>query len=227
MQDFLTRLFYNLNAEFQFISLLYALPGIIIGLTIHEFSHAYAAYLMGDKTAKLNGRLTLNPVAHFDLLGFLCLIVTRKFGWAKPVPVNELNFRNRKYGMLLVALAGPLSNFITAFAVICLYYFMMLRQNGQVTAFTEMLILVYAVNIGLGVFNLLPIPPLDGSNVVSAFLSNRQRMLYRQYSHYFNIIAIVLIFSGAIRIVLNPMFELMSTAISRFALLLFQLGGSL
>lgn len=225
MQDLLSKLLYNLNDAFKISALLYSLPGIIIGFTIHEFSHAYAAYLQGDKTAKLHGRLTLNPMAHFDLLGFLCLVFTRRFGWAKPVPVVEQNLRNRKYGMLWVALAGPLSNFITAFFMICVYYAMIIRQGGIETIFTEILILGFAVNVGLGVFNLLPIPPLDGSNIVSAFLSSRQKMLYRQYGYYFNIIAILLIFSGAIRIVLNPMYGIASTVISRFALFLIQLGG--
>ncbi|HWQ31231.1 MAG TPA: site-2 protease family protein, partial [Negativicutes bacterium] len=184
--------------------LLYSLPGIILAFTVHEFSHGLAAYLMGDNTAKSYGRLTLNPIAHIDPIGFLCLILTQRFGWAKPVPVNDMNFRNRKRGMLLVSLAGPVSNFITAF-VLALLYALLYDKMGN--ALISMFGIAYIINLSIGVFNLIPIPPLDGSNILDAFLTDRQRFMMRRYALYSNIIMLFLIFSGFIGRILNPLIE--------------------
>lgn len=201
MTDLVSRFFYYLNQNFGLTSLLYSLPGIIAALTIHECAHALGAYLMGDNTAKNYGRMTLNPIAHIDPLGILCLIVTRRFGWAKPVPVNDMNFRNRKKGMLLVSLAGPLSNFITAM-LIAFIYALFYRSLG-VTAAT-ILEIAYAINLSIGVFNLIPIPPLDGYNILNAFLTSRQSFIMRRYAVYSNIIMLMLIFSGIISKILGP-----------------------
>lgn len=201
MSDLLSRFFYYLNLNFGITSLLYSLPGIILALTIHEFSHALAAYWMGDDTAKQYGRLTINPIAHMDPLGFLCLIVTRRFGWAKPVPVNDLNFKNRKKGMLLVSFAGPLSNFITALLIAVLYP-LIFDVTGE--AVKGMLQTAYIINLSIGAFNLIPIPPLDGSNILDAFLTSKQRFFVRRYAIYSNIIMLALIFSGIIGKILGP-----------------------
>lgn len=166
MNDLLSKFLYYLNLNFGLSSLLYSLPGIVLALTIHEYSHAMAAYAMGDNTAKQYGRLTLNPIAHMDPLGFLCLIVTRRFGWAKPVPVNDMNFKNRKKGMLLVSLAGPMSNFITAL-VIAIIYAVFYKSIGEMIR--TMLQIAYIINLSIGVFNLIPIPPLDGSKYLNLF----------------------------------------------------------
>jgi Zn-dependent protease len=199
--DLLSKFLYNLNQNFGLTSLLLSLPGIILALTVHEFSHAFGAYLMGDRTARQYGRMTLNPLAHIDPMGFLCLIITRQFGWAKPVPVNDLSFRDRKKGMLVVALAGPVSNFLTALLIAVVYAFVYDRI-GQYTAL--MLAIAYRINLGIGVFNLIPIPPLDGSKVLDTFLTSRQKLFMRQYAMYSNIIMIMLVFSGAIGFILNP-----------------------
>lgn len=199
--DLLQKFLYNLNLNFGISGLLYSLPGIILAFTIHEYSHALAAYIMGDRTAKQYGRLTLNPIAHLDPLGFLCLIVTQRFGWAKPVPVNDLNFKNRRKGMLLVALAGPVSNFITA-VLIAFAYPLLYGKVGN--AVLEILTAAYWINLGIGVFNLLPIPPLDGSKILDAFLTNRQKFFLMRYAMYSNIIMILLIFSGIIGAILGP-----------------------
>ncbi|HYF82869.1 MAG TPA: site-2 protease family protein [Clostridia bacterium] len=199
--DLLNKFLYYLNLNFGISLLLYSLPGIILAFTIHEYSHALAAYMMGDKTAKQYGRLTLNPIAHIDPLGFLCLIVTRQFGWAKPVPVNDLNFRDRKKGMLLVSLAGPASNFFAAL-FIAIVYAMFYDSFGK--AMVSILQFAYIINRSIGVFNLIPIPPLDGSKILDVFLTNKQKFFMRRYAIYSNIIIIMLVFSGIIGKILGP-----------------------
>lgn len=201
MTDLISKFFYYLNLNFGISTLLYSLPGIIAALTIHECSHAFAAYLLGDRTAKEYGRLTLNPIAHIDPLGFLCLIVTRRFGWAKPVPVNDMNFRNRKKGMLIVSLAGPASNFITAM-LIAFSYALFFNRIGNVMK--DILQYAYIINLSIGAFNLIPIPPLDGSKILDVFLTNKQRLFMRRYAIYANIIILLLIFSGIIGAILGP-----------------------
>lgn len=199
--DLLNKFLYYLNLNFGFSTLLYSLPGIILAFTIHEYSHALTAYMLGDKTAKQYGRLTLNPIAHIDPLGFLCLIVTRRFGWAKPVPVNDLNFKNKRKGMLLVSLAGPMSNFITALLLAVLYALFYDRMSkGMAQIFG----IAYIINLSIGVFNLIPIPPLDGSNILNAFLTNKQQFIMRRYAVYSNLIIILLVFSGIIGSILGP-----------------------
>lgn len=209
--ELLQKFLYYLNLNFGISSLLYSLPGIILAFTVHEFSHGLAAYMMGDNTAKSYGRLTLNPIAHIDPIGFLCLMLTQRFGWAKPVPVNDMNFRNRKMGMLLVSLAGPASNFITAF-VLALLYALLYDKMGD--AVKTMFAIAYMINLSIGVFNLIPIPPLDGSNILDAFLTDRQRFMMRRYALYSNIIMLLLIFSGFIGRILNPFINGLDTFIN-------------
>ena len=190
MAGLLSKFLYYLNLNFGITSLLYSLPGIIAALTIHEFSHALAAFAMGDDTAKQYGRLTLNPVAHMDPLGFLCLVVTRRFGWAKPVPVNDLNFKNRKKGMLLVSLAGPLSNFITAMLIAVIYTIFYNKMGGAVRGILQ---IAYIINLSICAFNLLPIPPLDGSKILDVF-NQQAEVFVRKYAVYSNILMLLLIF---------------------------------
>lgn len=209
--ELLQKFFYYLNLNFGISGLLYSLPGIVLAFTVHEFSHGLAAYAMGDNTAKQYGRLTLNPIAHIDPLGFLCLIITQRFGWAKPVPVNDMNFKNRKRGMLLVSLAGPVSNFITAF-VLALLYAIFYDKMGNVM--TSIFGIAYMINLGIGVFNLIPIPPLDGSNILDAFLTSRQRFFMRRYAVYSNLIMLLLVFSGIIGSILNPFINGLNTLIN-------------
>ena len=138
---------------------------VTLAFVIHEYSHAQMADFLGDPTPREYGRLTLNPLAHFDLIGAL-MIFTVGFGWGKPVPFNPLNIRNRKWGSLLVGLAGPASNLIMAVLVGLVMRFVPLNSPGLITFFTVFV----ALNIGLGIFNLLPIPPLDGSHILFTFL---------------------------------------------------------
>ena len=147
------------------ITLLYSLPGILIGLVLHEFAHAATANALGDPTPKLMGRLTLNPIAHLDPIGTLMLFVAR-FGWAKPVITNPSKYKIKRFGFALVGLAGPMTNFVLA--IIFFFTYLGLAYNYILPAENAiMMILINAawINTALGIFNLLPIPPLDGYNI--------------------------------------------------------------
>lgn len=185
------------------LSLLYTLPAIIIGLTVHEWAHAFAADKLGDPTAKNLGRMTLNPFAHIDLFGFLCLLVVG-FGWAKPVPVNPRNFKNYRRDDIIVSLAGIAMNLVVAFFATFLFYFGVYRWNlGSNEAFYTIFLSIVTINLSLAVFNLLPIYPLDGSHVFESLFMRyipRFFMFLRQYGQY---ILIALLVSGLVSTVLG------------------------
>ncbi|HAN09945.1 MAG TPA: site-2 protease family protein [Clostridiales bacterium] len=185
---------------------LYALPGIILGFSLHEFSHAYAAYKLGDNTAKNMGRLTLDPVVHIDPVGFIMLILFH-FGWAKPVPVNSNNFKHPKMDDNIVSLAGPASNFILAIllaGVIKLFYVLNAPDTFLVNIILQVLLLGVIVNIGLGIFNLLPIPPLDGSHLLFNLLPAKYSNKLMEHYNTIIIIALLLMFTGAFGYVIRP-----------------------
>jgi Zn-dependent protease len=185
------------------LSLLYTLPAIIIGLTVHEWAHAFAADKLGDPTAKNLGRMTLNPFAHIDLFGFLCLLVVG-FGWAKPVPVNPRNFKNYRRDDIIVSLAGIAMNLVVAFFATILFYFGVYRWNlGSNEAFYTIFLSIVTINLSLAVFNLLPIYPLDGSHVFESLFMRyipKFFMFLRQYGQY---ILIALLVSGLVSTVLG------------------------
>lgn len=155
---------------------------IIVALTIHEFSHALSAYWLGDKTAGEDGRLSLNPLVHIDFLGFVMLLLVG-FGWAKPVMVNPNNLRNSRWGMALVSLAGPLSNLVGVF-VFGLLYKLLSPTLGSANLLANFLFLLALVNVSLFVFNLIPIPPLDGSKVLFAILPDKFNEFKDKFSYY-------------------------------------------
>ncbi len=166
----------------------------LIALPIHECAHGYAAMRMGDRTAERQGRLTLNPLAHFDIFGTAAIILFG-FGWAKPVPINPLNFEKPKKGMMISSLAGPLSNIGLAFISMVLYKFTYIPAYMGITgAFLStvqtFLLYMVSINITFGVFNMIPIPPLDGSRLATYFLPRR---LYFKIMQYENIIFIGLL----------------------------------
>ena len=184
--------------EMVFGSILASLILIFLVSPVHELSHAAAALALGDKTPRWQGRITLNPLAHIDYIGSL-MILLFGFGWAKPVEVNMRNFKNPKAGMAVTALAGPLSNFIIAF-VAALFYAPVYDACISLLPTSEMLaeILYYffnyfiLINISIGIFNLIPIPPLDGSRILSSILPDKyyyQLMRYEQYSFIIFIVA--------------------------------------
>lgn len=144
---------------------------ILVTLTWHEYAHALVALAFGDHTASDNNRLTLNPLAHIDPLGFFMLLLVG-FGWAKPVPINYYNLRNRRWGPAIVALAGPLANFAALVAVVLILQWLWPALGGS-NLLTNFLYLLALVNASLFIFNLIPIPPLDGSKVLMAFIPDK------------------------------------------------------
>ncbi|MCC5909913.1 MAG: site-2 protease family protein [Clostridiaceae bacterium] len=196
-------------------TILLTLPGILLALTVHEFSHAYSAYLLGDPTAKHYGRLTLNPISHIDILGFLMLIFFR-FGWAKPVPINPNNFTNRKLGYFLVSIAGPMSNILLSIFLTFILGFLI--KFDMSTLVYNMLYFAIFINLVLAVFNLFPIPPLDGSKIILTLLPRSFEEKYYRFQKYSYIILILLLYFGFINRVLFPivfyLFNLLMTLVT-------------
>lgn len=165
----------------------FAVPSILIASTVHEYSHALAAYKLGDATAKAEGRLTLNPLTHIDPLGALCMVLFR-FGWSKPVPINEYNFERRELGTALTALAGPTSNILMALLVGLIH---LIFQPDMDSILGSFLFTFALINIALASFNLLPIPPLDGHKIVRAILPKGLRYYWEKLEK-FSIVLIIL-----------------------------------
>ena len=184
------------------------IPALLIALTVHEYAHARVAYSFGDTTAKDSGRLTLNPLKHLDPIGTVMLILAG-IGWAKPVPINPYRFRDYRSGLLWVSFAGPLSNFILGFLSLALFYFLISNAGLPTNSFVMNLILIHTnLNIILGVFNLIPIPPLDGSKVLVSLAPKTFAGVYRQLEQYGFIIFIILIFTGALWRIIRPVSDL-------------------
>ena len=190
----------NLWNELDFGSigaLLLRLAAVFLCLTVHEVSHGLAAYALGDPTARRQKRLSLNPLHHIDWLGLGCMVFCG-FGWAKPVPVDMRYFKKPKRGMALSALAGPVSNFILTVAL--LFAMRFLEVFVPATAVTlwiyEFFLTAALLSVGLGLFNLLPIPPLDGSKVLFALLPDSAYMKLMRYERYGMILLMLLVFTG-------------------------------
>ena len=163
---------------------LFVLPIVLASLTLHELAHAWVAWRLGDPTAKREGRLTLNPLVHIDPLGTLMFVVTAlvaglPFGWARPVPVNPNYFRRPKEGMAIVAVAGPLMNF--AVALVCLA---VLRHLDVSQGTFDVLRQAWIINVVLGIFNLIPVPPLDGSRVIGVLMDNATYARWVSFDQY-------------------------------------------
>lgn len=165
---------------------------LLVGLTFHEFSHALLADQLGDRSPRLMGRLTLNPIPHIDPLGALMLVVAG-FGWAKPVMVNPAALRDGRRGMAIVAFAGPIANMVVAVAFAAVFRVLDLAGTED-GFFVRLVALIVQLNVLLAIFNLIPIPPLDGYNVLLAFLPPRQAMVVRQYAPYGVIVLLLLVF---------------------------------
>ncbi len=201
-----------------FINLgLFVLPAVIIILTLHEFGHAYAAYKMGDETAKREGRLSLNPLRHIDPFGMIALILFR-FGWGKPVPVDFFALRNLRKGMVVVSLAGPGINFLTALALSPLYK-LMYNSSVMQAGFSYFIVLVEYIiiySVYLGIFNLIPIPPLDGSKVLFAISKRPQRFLFDESMNWYGMIFLIILisipffnFGNLFLSIINPILKLL------------------
>jgi len=194
----LNQVFSNLDWSYITNLLMSVIPALIC-IIIHEMSHSFVAYKLGDNTSETQGRLSLNPLRHIDPIGLLMLVVFR-FGWAKPVSVNMYNFKKPKRDMALTALAGPLSNIILAALFLLLYGF--LWPSLSVSSFGEsFLSLVHTtayLSVSLGVFNLIPIPPLDGSKVLFSLLPNGVYMRLMMYERFGMILLMLVVFTGAL-----------------------------
>ncbi len=189
------------NGWMGIVNLLITVLCVFLSLSIHEFFHGYAAYKLGDGTAKYMGRLNLKPSSHLDPIGAICLFLFG-FGWANPVPVNPANFKlkSRKLGVVITSLAGPLSNLLLAFIALLLLNIMNLFSYNATGVFASAVSVLNAVfislvylNIGLAVFNLLPIPPLDGYKILSAVLPGRIYFKLMQYERYGFIILLLIL----------------------------------
>ena len=187
-----------------------AVPAILLAISVHEFGHAYTAYKLGDPTPKYQGRLSLNPLAHLDPLGTIMLLLFR-VGWARPVMINSHYFKNKKQGTLLVSLAGPVANLITAWVFYNLVNIFGRSMLGSSLGQT-LLVFLYVnvqINLGLAAFNLIPIPPLDGSHILSALLPPRLSYQYTRFAPYGPIILVALLVLGGSRYLINPIFNVL------------------
>ena len=186
----------------ELLSLLVSVPGLLLCLSLHEAAHGYTAYRLGDPTAKNAGRLTLDPVKHLDPVGTICLLFFH-VGWAKPVPVNTRYFKNPRRDTALVSLAGPVSNFLLAAVLLFVRQFLIFSSVMPVYVLGLMVHYAAIMSIGLGVFNLIPVPPLDGSKILFSFLPWQQAAKYAKYEQYIQFGLLVLLFVGVLDIPLD------------------------
>jgi len=206
-------------------SILSDIPGLILNviivlfaLTVHEVAHGYAAYKLGDPTARAFGRLSLNPIRHLDLIGFICMLLFR-FGWAKPVPINTRYFKKPRRDMAICALAGPLSNVLMSFAALLVYriFLAVIMANydmiksefvfNLIVLIFDFLINFSTLNLYLGLFNLIPVPPLDGSRILFVILPDKYYFGLMKYERYIQIALILLLYMGVIRRPLGAAFD--------------------
>jgi Zn-dependent protease len=190
--------------------LLLMIPGLLLAVTVHEVAHGWVADRLGDPTARLAGRLTLNPLPHIDPLGALAFVLAG-FGWARPVPVSARNLRRPVRDMAWVAAAGPLSNFLVAFLGLVLLVLTSRVLDAPFVArpVAGMLRFVYTFNLGLAIFNLIPLPPLDGGHFLPYFFPRSWPLLGR-LEQYGPLILLLLVFSGATRYIVGPLFGLVN-----------------
>lgn len=190
-------------------NLLYTIPAVLIAIVLHEWAHGFISYKLGDPSPKAEGRLSLNPLKHLDPVGTLCLLFFR-FGWAKPVQVNPNYYKDRKMGMMWTALAGPIMNFIISFMTILIVIIILkLFPNFILTDLGyyvyNVLLVTSFLSISLGVFNLIPIPPLDGSKILFAILPEDMYFAYMKYERYGMILLVILLYSGVFSMILSPL----------------------
>lgn len=183
---------------------------IAVAISVHEFGHAYSAHLLGDDTAKMYGRMTLNPAKHLDPIGLLMMIIF-KIGWAKPVPVNPNNFKNYKLGNVLVSFSGVFANIITA--IICV----IINKHVNMYAINIISSMTMIYNVSFAAFNLLPLPPLDGWGIVSTFIPYKYNEYVYKYESMSSIIFLVLIVTGLVGIFVEPIRDIIVNIVFLFA----------
>lgn len=197
-------------------SILYSAIGVVLAMSIHELAHGLVSYWMGDPTAKIEGRLSLNPFKHIDWVGLVCLLICG-FGWAKPVPIDARYYKDQKTGIIWTSFAGPIANFLLTFICVFLFYAiykfapsLMLSYAGNFIA--NSLMYTGLISTGFGIFNLLPIPPLDGSKVLFSFLPDEQYYRIINGTPWMNLLFIALILSG----ILNSPLSMLRSQIIQF-----------
>ncbi|MFW5985188.1 MAG: site-2 protease family protein [Halanaerobiaceae bacterium] len=199
------------------VQIIVMLPIFLLAISVHEVAHGYVSYLLGDPTAKNAGRLTLNPIAHLDPVGALVLVITRMYGWAKPVPIDPRYYKNPRQGMMYVGLAGPGANFVMAILFSLIWMLMLqfrlvsLYMNPQSIRgiIATMIITGIQINIALGVFNLIPVPPLDGSKILRGFLPRKyDRYFYMLEGPQGMILIFILLFTGILGGIIRPIINL-------------------
>ena len=199
------------------IYILSSLAVVFLTMPVHEFAHGFAAVRLGDNTPRYQGRLTLNPLAHIDYLGALCIIFFG-FGWAKPVQIDARNFKNPKAGMAITALAGPLANIIVAFIFLLLYNIVGLFPLSEITLYISIFLrYIASINVSLAVFNLIPIPPLDGSRLLSAALPYKQYYALMRYERYIFFGLLALLWLGVLDVPLSFLSGKLFTLLSNLA----------
>lgn len=206
------------------------LPAVLMALVLHEMAHGWAAYLLGDRTAKEQGRLSLDPLKHLDLIGTVCMLLGG-VGWARPVPIDPSRFRirNQKLGMAITAIAGPLCNFLQAFLAAVIAYLIRWKGSG---AFCEtavsFLAMLAALNVGLGTFNLIPVPPLDGSRLLLPLLPDRAVSVLLKHERICGVFFLALIASGILDGSIDAVRDAVMDGILRAAwrTALFLMGGA-
>ena len=195
---------YNLS------TILASMVAIAVAISVHEFGHAYSAHLLGDDTAKMYGRMTLNPAKHLDIMGLIAMLIVH-IGWAKPVPVNPNNFKNYKVGNVIVSLAGVTANIIIS--IICV----IIKKHVNMYAITEITSAIIIYNVSFAAFNLLPIPPLDGWGVISSFIPYKYNEIAYKYESMSSMIFLIFILTGAYRIFVSPISNIIWKIVYLFA----------
>ena len=191
---------FNIDLE----GLLSLVIAVVLAMSIHEMAHGLVSYWLGDPTAKMQGRISLNPFAHVDWLGVLCLLLFH-FGWAKPVPIDASYYKDRKTGIIWTSFAGPLANFLLAFICVFIYILLIVFlpqfvYSGIGSFIVSTLSTSATLNVGFGLFNLIPVPPLDGSKILFAFLPDEQYYRFIEGSPFFMLVLILLIYMNVLNI---------------------------
>ena len=216
---------FNIFSKEGLISFLYTLPALLFCLSVHEFAHAYTAYKLGDRAQKAMGRLTLNPFSHIDIAGFICIALFG-FGWGKPVMIDDRNFKNKAAGNALTAFAGPCSNIIMAILFTIILKILLITGvilptiNSMVgSIILNMLILTIQFNVVFAIFNLIPIPPFDGSRILYFFLPAKGREYMYKIEQYSFIIVLVILVTGIGSKLVSPIVNFVLGLLSKFIML--------
>lgn len=216
---------FNIFSKEGLISFLYTLPALLFCLSVHEFAHAYTAYKLGDRAQKAMGRLTLNPFSHIDIAGFICIALFG-FGWGKPVMIDDRNFKNKAAGNALTAFAGPCSNIIMAILFTIILKILLITGvilptiNSVVgSIILNMLILTIQFNVVFAIFNLIPIPPFDGSRILYFFLPAKGREYMYKIEQYSFVIVLVILVTGIGSKLVSPIVNFVLGLLSKFIML--------